>query len=891
MGPANHKNPVPCHDPSFSVDAGPPPCRLAGMFAVASRAGKEVRVKHHWRRWITPLCSLLLLGLALTLLYHLTHEWRWKDVRHALGSSSPRSLLNALLMTLVSYGCLCLYDLLAVRLAGARLPWLKVVQTSFVAYTFSNTLGFALLTGTSVRYRAYSAAGLSTGAIARIILFCSTTFFLGLAALGGMALIGGQSDWLQPLWPHWIAKLLDVAGWALLLLVAAYLIWPKRWSGRHADALPGQGARLAQLTVALLDWMAAAAVLYALLPAGSVSYPMLLSAFVLAALLGVLAHVPGGLGVFEAAMTLLLGHHIQANQLLAALLLYRIVYYLVPFTLALILLAIEELRQNRHLRSGVRYLRNLLPAFISLGTFAAGTLLLCSSVLPTLHSRIDAMLALWPLPLLELAHVLGGVSGILLLLLARGLYRRLDAAFHLAQLLLAVGMLFSLLKGDWEASLFLFVFLSIISPCRALFHRKGSLLHTPLTPANLLAIGAVLLGTLWLLLFSYRHVPYDPSLWLTFTPTASAARGLRAMGAVMAVMLMAGVAQLLSPLRQAAEPPTADELQRARSLISGDGDIHGALAQLGDKSLLFHPSGDAFLMYGCEGTSWIVMGDPIGQPHAIEELLWQFAELCDAHDVTPIIYQASPRYLPCYLELGLIPFKLGEEAIIDLNQFELSGGKLRNVRQSHSRGKRDGLSFEVIPACEVQHYLPMLRTISDAWLSKKQGREKGFSVGFFDEHYLCSNPLALVRKTDTERNESRLVGFANLWTGVSLHCLSVDLMRYHPDVDHGPIMDFLFVELLLWGKAQGYQHFNLGMAPMSGLNAPPLGSFWARLGNTLYRRGNRFYNFQGLRRYKEKYAPEWQPRYLLCSSKLALPRTLTHLIGLISRGPLALGKS
>ena len=82
-------------------------------------------------------------------------------------------------------------------------------------------------------------------------------------------------------------------------------------------------------------------------------------------------------------------------------------------------------------------------------------------------------------------------------------------------------------------------------------------------------------------------------------------------------------------------------------------------------------AGDAFLMYGIEGNSWIVMGDPVGQPSLVEELLWQFRERCDEHDVSPVFYQVSARYLPVYLDLGLIPFKLGEEAIVDLPGFDL----------------------------------------------------------------------------------------------------------------------------------------------------------------------------------------------------------------------------
>ncbi|MGL5320375.1 MAG: lysylphosphatidylglycerol synthase domain-containing protein, partial [Aeromonas veronii] len=336
----------------------------------------------HLLKWLGPLCSLLLLGTALTVLYHLTQAWHWHDIRVAIWSQPLPRLAGALLLTLLSYGCLCSYDMLALHALGKRLPWQQVSITSFIAYTFSNTLGFALLTGTSVRYRLYSALGLATGEVARVVLFCSITFFLGLLAWGGGALLTCNVSQLLPDWPQWADTLLKLAGMMALLLVACYLCWPTHhlsWR-EHSLILPGVKVRLLQLLVALADWMAAAAVLFVLLPADSVPYPVLLSAFVLASFLGVLAHVPGGIGVFEASMSLLLANYLPTDKLLASLLLYRCIYYLLPFLCALLLFASQEMLQQKarwqRLQGLMSVVREFLPALISMGTFAAGSLLL-----------------------------------------------------------------------------------------------------------------------------------------------------------------------------------------------------------------------------------------------------------------------------------------------------------------------------------------------------------------------------------------------------------------------------------------------------------------------------------------------------------------------------------
>jgi phosphatidylglycerol lysyltransferase len=177
----------------------------------------------------------------------------------------------------------------------------------------------------------------------------------------------------------------------------------------------------------------------------------------------------------------------------------------------------------------------------------------------------------------------------------------------------------------------------------------------------------------------------------------------------------------------------------------------------------------------------------------------------------------------------------------------------------------------------VPSHLNELKKISDAWLTEKSTREKGFSLGFFQPDYIRRCPVALVI-----RNE-RIEAFANLWTGAQLEELSLDLMRYLPEAAEG-VMEFLFICLMLWGKEQGYRWFNLGMAPFSGLENRALAPLWNRLGAFVFRHGEHFYNFQGLRQYKEKFDPQWRPKYLASPGGLALPQIFANLATLISGG-------
>jgi phosphatidylglycerol lysyltransferase len=230
-----------------------------------------------------------------------------------------------------------------------------------------------------------------------------------------------------------------------------------------------------------------------------------------------------------------------------------------------------------------------------------------------------------------------------------------------------------------------------------------------------------------------------------------------------------------------------------------------------------------------------------------------------------------------YIDLGLTLSKLGEEARVPLRVFSLEGPGRADLRQMHRRARRDGAEFEVVPRKHVPAIMPELRIVSECWMAEKQAGEKRFSLGYFDEHYLSHFDCAVVRRAGV------IVAFANLWrAGVNME-LSVDLMRYSDAAPKG-VIDFLLVESMLWGKAQKYQWFNLGMAPLSGLEEHALAPTWHKLGRMVQRYGEAFYHFEGLRKYKEKFLPVWRPRYLAAAGKFGVAGALLDVTSLISGG-------
>jgi phosphatidylglycerol lysyltransferase len=271
-----------------------------------------------------------------------------------------------------------------------------------------------------------------------------------------------------------------------------------------------------------------------------------------------------------------------------------------------------------------------------------------------------------------------------------------------------------------------------------------------------------------------------------------------------------------------------------------------------------------------------VAGEPVGDRRLWPELLWDFRALVDRHGGWPAFYEVGPPALPLFLDLGLAAIKIGERARVPLAEFTLAGKAKSDLRYAHRRAAKEGASFEVLLPAEVGGVIEELRKISDAWLSVRGTREKRFSLGHFSADYLMTAPVAVVRK------DERIVAFANLLPSAELHECALDLMRYGPEAPYGT-MDYLLSECLLWAKAQGYAWFDLGIAPLSGLPDNRLAPLWAHFGRIVFRHGAQLYNFPGLRAYKEKFEPSWEPVYLIYPRR-ALPFVITDIATLIGGG-------
>jgi phosphatidylglycerol lysyltransferase len=849
----------------------PAPPRGAALLAAAGA----------WWHRLSPVVGLALFAIAVMVLSGELKKMPPRELAATMRSVPPAALALAGVLTFLNYLILTGYDQLAFVYIRRPIARWQIAMASFVGYAIANNVGFALLSGTSARYRFYSRWGLSGEDISRVVLFYSSTYWLGLNVVGGWALAGGEIQGIDAYVPAALARL---TGWLFIASACAYPLFvllrrtPVCVGGVRIE-LPSMGLVGSQFLLSLLDWVLASAVLYVLVPSPRPDFLYFLGAFLAAQLVALISHVPGGLGVFESLMILLL--QMPAAHVLPALALFRVIYYLVPLGGALLVLIVDEISQRRHqvVQWGNAFgtlTASVAPKLLAIFAMLAGGVLLASGSTPADSRRLQWLAGVLPLPAIEVAHVAASLAGVLLLVAAWGLARRLADAYRLAAAALGAGIVLSLLKGlDYETAAVLAALLGALAVSREEFGRRGALLDVPFSPSWVVSTLAIAGAAAGLGLFTYRHLDYSPALWWWVDLYGDMSRFLRASAAVLLALAGLTLARLLRRPRPAMVRPSADERDEAAALARNASTPGGPLVRLGDAALLWSPSRDACLMYGVHGHTWVALGEPIGASTGAESLVAQFLERCDDYSGLPVAYQAPKDWLHVYTDYGLTYVTLGEDARVFLPHFAIEGSGHRALRTTSAQLERQGIAMRVETPPLAAPLLATLAEVSDAWLNERGGEEQGFAASRFDPRYVASL-MAVVAGRGTA-----IDAFATLWSLPGRHTLAVDLVRHRPGAPRG-IVEGMITWLVLWARQHGYRWCDLGMAPPARGERPELMPFWRGLLKTAPGFGEGRPTMRTLREDRQRFDPVWEPRYLVYPGGTPLGGVLADVAALIA---------
>ena len=527
---------------------------------------------------------------------------------------------------------------------------------------------------------------------------------------------------------------------------------------------------------------------------------------------------------------------------------------------------------------------------VALLTGFVGVVNLYSAVTPGLPSRLAILRDIYPFEVQAGSHIFAAVSGFILLTLASRLLRRKQVAWWLTVVLLIISIVSNLLKGlDVEETIPAIILLGLLIGLRKNFTARSD---RPSSAQGVrVLIGALLFtlayGTAGFYLMEkqyqtqfdlFQAIKQTLAIFLT-TDNAGLTATTRFGSFFITSLYVVAASTILYALWMLLRPVllpvggTDEERERAFNLIKQYG--HSSLAHfclLPDKSYYFSPSGNTVIAYVPKGRGAIALGDPIGAPEDLKDAIIGYKEFCDRNDWYPAFYQTLPETLDLYKALGFRAVKIGEEGIVDLRTFTTQGKPGRNIRNALNRFTKLGYKVEFYQPPIQDELLNKLKVISDRWLNQMQGSEKQFSLGWFDYDYLRGCEIATV-----EGSEEEIIAFANIIPEYQLNEITIDLMRKLADTEPG-VMEFLFVSLFQHYKELNYDGFNLGLSALAGLKEERQPSRLEAGMDYLYQHLNRFYNFQGLHGFKDKFNPRWESRYLIYPNLAALPDVVISLV-------------
>jgi uncharacterized membrane protein YbhN (UPF0104 family) len=615
------------------------------------------------RRHGTAVFGVALLGGAIYVVQKEFRDLSVADIREAMQALPPSALWIAAGLTVVAYLVLTIYDKLGAIYAGRQVSWPKTMLASFCGYSLAHNLGFAAVSGAAVRYRLYSAWGLTPLEIAKVVGFTSLTFGLGGLALGGLVLLVEPEvvPWFGEHLPVWALQLLVVPFWGAVVGYIVLSLFVRRMRIFKYDIdLPGPGMALAQTVLATVDVAATAAIFYALLPgAEGLTFLRFVGIYLAAYAAGILAHVPGGLGVFDGAIMLGLQPYMPAAEVVGALFVFRLYYYVVPLFISGFLFAGFEIGQRRGVLGrftavgrGTDALE--VPAIASLVALV-GALLLFLGALPVRNTIVEA----WAGRFAALAsHFAASVVGSLLLVMAFGLMRRLSIAWWGSLLLLLNAAVIAWVRGEswllWGSLLLVAVLLASL---RSAFYRDARLTHEPLSDQALLPLVAVAVCGITLALVAYSGGRFSEESWWEVVLARDAPASLRFTVGLTGVLLLVGMVRLLRPARLGVAGWDDGARRRLRSL--------GALAPVQADGAVFGEKERAGFAFLKRDKVWLALGDPAGERQDAISAIWRFRDACERAGVDPAFWRVGPDLLRVYADIGLTAVPLaapGQEA-------------------------------------------------------------------------------------------------------------------------------------------------------------------------------------------------------------------------------------
>ncbi|MGV3466475.1 MAG: bifunctional lysylphosphatidylglycerol flippase/synthetase MprF [Heyndrickxia sp.] len=802
-------------------------------------------------------------------------------IKNHLDQINVHNIVIIIVLGIIAVTPMIFYDLVLNRILQLGIPKFEMAKYSLTINTYSNFIGFGGVAGLSLRTYFFKGKFKDRGMLVKNIAQISLYYLAGLSILSWIVSFGiMQTSFLAGM------KWIKLAVWGISLY-APILILLTKWRERKDEGEHFKTVYILELAlISIFEWMFAILLFLSIANILHIHITLreLFPIFIVASCAGIVSMIPGGIGSFDLIM--LLGFesiHIPTEKILLILLFYRISYYIVPFIIGTILFLKKLWKElDEPYRQVIHFLaRNISHWVITILVFCSGIILLVSASLPGVLERIKFLREFLSFPIMNLSHQLSVAAGLLLLFLSRGIEYRVKWAYYFTMFMLIFAAILSITKNlNYEQAVFLIIVAFILWLSKKSFYRINFVVTWGRAAMDFLGIFFFIvlyffIGYMNLPEHSEKmKIPYFIRKYMILDPGDLFKSAI--LGLIIALIVIYFVYWLRKPYEAQFRSSIQEEDKIMEHLQKFGGTVLSHLIFLHDKMIYWSKSGNVLFAFQKYADKLIVLGSPIGDEREFHDCIEEFHDVANLYGYTPVYYEVTKEMLPMLHENGYDFFKLGEEAYVNVEEFSLSGKKMKNLRAVKNKLERDGFSCIVLEPPYSEELLNRLQFISEEWL---QGRlEKGFSLGFFDKDYLNLGPIAIVK------NEEEVpIAFTSLMPKYDEHeTLSLDLMRQLSNVPPG-IMDFMFLHLFEWAGQKGYKRFNIGMAPLANVGLSKYSFLGEKLASQIYLHGSFIYHFKGLKNFKEKYADSWEPKYMAYRKKTSLPLTMIQVALLISK--------
>lgn len=768
------------------------------------------------------------------------------------------------ILGIVSYLPLSLYDFILKKKIGINLNYRKLYKYSWIASSLSNLLGFGGATSLAFKQYFYNdyvedhkKLFKEIGKIVMLnmtglSIICLVYIFWGFDKLIGLGVL------------QYVIVLISLyAPVTIGMLVYRYI------KDKNIVELI---STLAIIAISFLEWVTTILLIYVVLRITGINTGVFeaLSIYLEAAVVGIVSLIPGGVGTFD--LTFINGlkeFGVAVEKTTLVIILYRVSYYIVPAAIGVTLFIQDFGKKINKKFNGIpkQIFSNLAYKILIVLVFLAGVTVIAYSIAPDFINSFKIFRGLIHKGARTRLYISSNVSvGFMIILLSLMLKYKSKTIYKVTISLLLFGSIVLFTSGASIGKIiFLILVSSIIYLSKDMFYRESFV-----TNWKNIIIDIVVLGASFVFYFEaisiYRNYVVLPNFLYRI--------GFYCLIIIIVIYLAIKFFNRDMKIPVMLYSHYKEEVDNIINSYTGTSLTH--LIYLEDKYIYMNEDRDVLFQYEVYKDKLFVLGNPVGNKEKIFREIESFYEFADKYGYTPIYYQVDEDMISYLHSNGYNFMKLGEEAKVDVQEFNIVGNKMKSLRSSRNKIVKEGYTFEMIYPPFSDELLKKLKDISDEWLGDRQ--EKGYSVGFFDKEYLNKAPIAIVKSPEDE-----IKAFANIMNMYDNNqSFSVDLMRFTHNAPRG-MMDYIFINLIELGKEKNYKIFNMGVAPLANVGTSKYAFLSEKIALQIYEYGQALYSFKGLRQYKEKYANNWSDKYIAYRKEVSLPITMLQAALLCAR--------